>query len=155
MLDPRHGSSCHPAHRAVPLLLTEALKNLPTDERPRVWLEEVTDIPETLRRSARAELALGGLFVWPGNRAPVVWYDATQTLPNGRMAYSYAAATRRVHASQDRDAYAPREPPSRKRMRVPFVNLTDIDPREDLCTKLALERPTFDIPGNMERALKP
>jgi LmbE family N-acetylglucosaminyl deacetylase len=38
-LDPRHGTSCHPNHRAATLLLMEAIDTTPADSRPAVYFE--------------------------------------------------------------------------------------------------------------------
>jgi LmbE family N-acetylglucosaminyl deacetylase len=150
-LDPRHGSSCHAGHRAVSLLLVEALATLPAEERPEVWLEETTDLGDGLSAAEAAEQENGGLFVWRTNTAPVAWYDGAKTLPDGTQAHAVRDAVHRVHKTQDLTPDTPIVPPSAERMRIPLVRLADIDPREDLCTGLALKRPTFDVPGNRER----
>jgi len=45
--DPRHGTTCHPNHRAVMLLTLEAVNQLPPERRPDVWLESDFAVPTT------------------------------------------------------------------------------------------------------------
>src|SRR5687767_4400284 len=43
-LDPRHGSTCHPGHRAAATLVVEAIDRLPRDQRPQLWFEQSDNI---------------------------------------------------------------------------------------------------------------
>jgi len=153
-LDPRHGSSCHAGHRAASLLLVEALDTMPASERPEVWIEETTDLPDGLSPADAAEQDNGGLFVWPANRAPIAWYDGAKTLPDGNRAHAFRDAVHRIHKTEDLTPDDPIVAPSPRRMRVPLVRLADIDPSADMCSALGLKRPTFDVPANRERFMK-
>lgn len=150
-LDPRHGSTCHPAHRATALLLIEAIGRLPESERPQVWLEQTDNIDE--RSSAVASTNKHfGYAGWPETASQTVWFDANQKLKNGRPAYDQVEAVLRAHPSQFPKVKSGEErvdaPPNQRR--VPLVPLGAYAPA-DYCTQLKLDRPTLDIPGNKER----
>jgi LmbE family N-acetylglucosaminyl deacetylase len=150
-LDPRHGSSCHPGHRAVSMLLAEAVDLMPAADRPQVWLEETSDLDRGLAAKDVAVRDNGGLFAWTGNTAPVTWYDGAKALPNGWQAHRFRDLVHRIHATQDRSPGRPIAAPPPEHMRIPLVRLSDIDWREDMCTRLAIRLPTFDMPGNEAR----
>jgi LmbE family N-acetylglucosaminyl deacetylase len=149
--DPRHGSSCHSGHRAAATLLIEAVRRLPASDRPEVWLEQTTDSEERLP-DAGATIAAGGYVGWPDTAASTIWYDATKPLKSGMTGYDYVITERKLHASQVPDEAAGKtvpNPPASAR-RVPLVRLTE-DVAGDYCTRLKLERPTFDISANRKR----
>jgi len=152
-LDPRHGSSCHPAHRAMALLAIRAASRLPADRQPQVWLEETTDIPTGLSKEQTAQLFDGGLFVWRGNSAPVATYDWQARLPDGTIARSVRDMILTIHASQNETPGKQMPALAPERQQFPLVRLQDIDPQEDQCSVLALNRPTWDIPGNKEAVM--
>lgn len=129
--DPRHGTTCHPNHRAVVSLLLEAIDGLPEPRRPEVWLGSDYGVP-----GAPPEIASitddYGLVRWPDDPAPVTWYDMTRALPDGRTAYDYLVDALRLNATQFNDVATGRRMPSPapEHRRLPLVNLRDIDPRE-------------------------
>lgn len=150
-LDPRHGSTCHPAHRATSLLLVEAIGRLPIADRPQLWFEQSDNIAE--RNGAVGAInARFGYVGWPETARRTVYFDANRKLRNRRAAYDYVEEVLRAHASQypkvatgEERADAPEE-----WRRVPLVPFAAYR-ADDYCTKLKLSRPTFDIPGNKER----
>lgn len=149
-LDPRHGSTCHPGHRAAATLLLEAVERLPLSARPQIWLEQTDNIDS---RSAVVEAANKdvGYVAWP-DAGPLTWFDADRKLKNGWTAYDYALAVRRTHASQyPQEASGNQRPRAKPALRrVPLMRhsgtLTG-----DFCTSLGIDLPTFDIPGNKKR----
>lgn len=149
-LDPRHGSTCHPGHRATATLLLEAVERLPADARPVVWLEQTDNIDS---RSSEVESANSqiGYMAWP-EAGDVTWFDANQQLGSGEAAYEYALAVRRAHASQYPDEASGKNRPSAPESlrRVPLIKYTG-PLHDDFCTALGIDLPTFDIPGNKER----
>lgn len=148
-LDPRHGTSCHPNHRAASLLLMEAIATLPADSRPEVFFENNYYIVERMSEEMAAGFMNGGIYPWPDDPAPLHWYDASKVMPDGRQAYDVIVASLRAHATQYPDIAAGSktpDPPASLR-RVPYVKPADIDITADLCTALALEYPTFDVAG--------
>jgi LmbE family N-acetylglucosaminyl deacetylase len=138
-LDPRHGATCNPNHRAASLLLIEAVNQLSADKRPRVLFEDSFAVfgrmtPEMIEASDD-----GAMFPWPERDDPMLYFDAGKTLPNGRRAIEYQVESRRAHASQFPDmpeivvlSAAPSQ------MLIPLVDLDDIDPSTELCTPLDL-----------------
>lgn len=152
--DPRHGSSCHAGHLAVAELVVEAVRGLPTRERPEVWLEQTDDIEE---RSPENKKVIDGLgFVnWPDTASETVWYDGNVVLRNGKTAYDHAVLVRKTHSSQFPDEASGKKvatAPASARF-VPLARLTDRVSGE-YCTALALKRPTLDLPENQERLRK-
>lgn len=149
-LDPRHGSTCHPGHRATAALLLEAAERLPKAERPQIWLEQTDNIEERSPAVAAANMQVGYL-AWP-NAGEVRWFDGNQRLKNGQSAYDFSLAVRRAHASQYPDEASgevkPRAPAALRR--VPLVRYT-APLNGDFCTSLGISLPTFDIPGNKKR----
>jgi len=148
-LDPRHGTSCHPNHRAATLLLMDAIHGLPAESRPAVFFENDFYVVTKMDEDTAAQFANGAIIAWPGDPAPMHWYDASRTLPNGRQAYDYVVDSLRAHASQyPAIAYGSTSPnPPASRRRVPYVRPADIDMSADLCTALELDYPTFDVHG--------
>lgn len=149
-LDPRHGSSCHPGHRAAATLLMEARARLPEDRRAPVWLEQTSDLGISPEEEATIEA--GGYVGWPDTAAETAWYDATRTLRDGRTGYDLMVQSRRAHASQfvEEASGAKVLRPAAAQRRVPIAALPD-SLEADYCTALALDRPTLDIPENAER----
>jgi LmbE family N-acetylglucosaminyl deacetylase len=150
-LDPRHGSSCHSAHRATALLLLEAIKQMPTAERPDVWFEETDEIEERSNAVASTNKHFG-YSPWPQTAAQTFWFDANQRLKDGHAAYDYVQAVLEAHQSQFpelRTGDEAADAPSEKRF-VPLASLAAYRPA-DYCTPLKLDRPTLDIAGNKER----
>lgn len=149
-LDPRHGSTCHPGHRAAATLLLEAVERLPVDARPQVWLEQTDNIDS---RSPAVEAANKevGYVAWP-DAGRVHWFDADRKLKNGLTTYDYALAVRRTHATQFPDEASGKSRPSAGAAlrRVPLVQYTG-PMTADFCTSLGIDLPTFDIPGNKKR----
>jgi LmbE family N-acetylglucosaminyl deacetylase len=146
--DPRHGTTCHPNHRAVTLLMLEALSQVAAD-RPEVWFENDVFVEEILDATTNAALDTGAVFPWPNDRTPMYWYDASKLLPDGRSGYDYLVQTMKTHRTQYPDVASGKRrlAPPPQLQRIPFTRLLDIDPRKDLCTALSLERPTFDKVG--------
>lgn len=148
-LDPRHGSSCHPNHRAATLLLMEALETLPAERRPDVFFESNFYITAHMDEETLAGFMGGGIYPWPGDDAPIHWYDASKILPDGQQAYDYIVASLKAHATQFPEiadgSTTPAPPDSLKR--APYVKPADIDIAADFCTPLELNYPTFDVTG--------
>jgi LmbE family N-acetylglucosaminyl deacetylase len=149
-LDPRHGSSCHPSHRATANLLLEARERLPERERPPVWLEQTSDLGASPAEEAIIEG--GGYVGWPDTATETVWYDATRRLRDGRTGYDVMIQTRKAHASQFVTVASGEKvlDPEQAYRRTPLAPLpASVD--ADYCTALRLERPTLDIPENRAR----
>ena len=150
-LDPRHGSTCHPSHRASALLLVEAVGRLSPSDRPQVWFEQTDNIDE---RSVAVEAINQrfGYSGWPETTSQTVWFDGNRNLKNGRPAYSYVQAVLQAHPSQFPKVKTGQEkadaPASQRR--IPLVAL-DTYRVGDFCSPLGLKRPTFDILGMKER----
>ncbi|HBL27924.1 MAG TPA: hypothetical protein DD490_13885 [Acidobacteria bacterium] len=144
--DPRHGTTCHPNHRAVTLLMLEALNQTDANTRPEVWFENDLFVEDIMDAPTKAAVDNGAFFPWPKDRSPMYWYDASKVLPNGKTGFDYLVATMKTHATQYPDIASGRRvlAPTKAQQRIPFTRLQDIDPKQDLCTALALERPTFD-----------
>lgn len=149
-LDPRHGSTCHPAHRANALLLLEAIERLPSGNRPTIWLEQTDQIDSRSPEVEAANKAVG-YAAWPDAGA-IKWFDGNQPLRSGATAYDFALAVRRLHASQfpDEASGAQKPNPPAKLRQVPLVAYT-APLTEDFCSELGIKIPTFDIPGNKEK----
>ncbi len=133
--DPRHGTTCHPNHRATVRLLLEAIRGLPSDRRPEVFFGSDYAVPGAPKEIAEITDNFG-LVRWPDDRVPVLWYDATVTLPNGRTAYDYAVDALRLNATQfplvATGKITPAPDPQHRR--VPLIRLADINPLEQgLC----------------------
>lgn len=138
-LDPRHGATCHPSHRAVSLILIDAVRRLPAIQRPRVLFENAFAVQERMTPEMLNASARGAMFPWPTGSAGTLYYDGNRSLPNGRRGIEYQVDALRAHASQfpelpaeiriDADASA---------LRIPLADLADIDPAEELCTALDL-----------------
>ena len=150
-MDPRHGSTCHSSHRAVAMLLLEAVDRLPAAQRPVVWLEQTDNIDERSEAIASVNARLG-YARWPDTASETVYYDANKRLGTGRSAYDYALAVRRAHRSQypDEASGKVKTAAAASERWVPLASASSFRPA-DYCTSLSLERPTFDIPGNKER----
>ncbi|MEO8454781.1 MAG: PIG-L family deacetylase [Sphingomicrobium sp.] len=150
-LDPRHGSTCHPSHRATAMLLLEAIKRLPMSERPIVWLEQTDNIDERSEEVERVNAQLGYIG-WPDTAADTVWFDATKRFRSGSTGYDYMLAARRLHKSQFPDEASGKTKSSAPSdaKRVPLAPLTSYQ-SADYCSALHLDRPTLDIPENRKR----
>lgn len=149
-LDPRHGSTCHPAHRAVAMLVLEAVNRLPAEDRPQVWLEQTDNIDERSPQVAWVN-AQTGYIGWPDTALTTIFFDAN-VLVSGIPAYDYALAARRLHPSQfpvEASAGVAPNPPAPLRM-VPISASSALTPG-DYCTALHLERPTFEFRENRRR----
>lgn len=129
--DPRHGTTCHPNHRAVVALLLEAIEGLPSDRKPQVWLGSDYAVP-----GAPPDIAAitdnFGIVRWPDDPTPVHWYDATVTLRDGRTAYDYLVDVLRLNGSQFPDVATGKvtPAPAPEYRRVPLIRLQDIDPKQ-------------------------
>ncbi len=147
--DPRHGTTCHPNHRAVTALMLEARAELAPASRPEVWFENDNFVEDHMDTATKAALDSGAIFPWPGDKTPMYWYDASKTLPNGRTGFDYLVATMKTHRTQYPDLASGKTvlAPTKEQQRIPFTRLEDIDPKQDLCTELALKRPSFDKVG--------
>ncbi|WP_374601744.1 PIG-L family deacetylase [Arenimonas sp.] len=137
--DPRHGTTCHPNHRAVVRLLLEAVDRLEPRQRPEVWFGSDFAVPGAPEEIARITDGFG-IVRWPGDRAPVVWYDMTAPLPDGRTAYDYLVDALRLNATQFGEVATGRLTPSPdpSHRRLPLVRRADIDPAQaGLCEERA------------------
>lgn len=137
--DPRHGTTCHPNHRAVVALLLEAIEGLPLDRQPQVWLGSDYAVP-----GAPPEIAAitdnFGIVRWPDDPTPVHWYDATVALRDGRTAYDYLVDVLRLNGSQFPDVATGKmtPTPAPEYRRVPLVRLQDINATQaGMCENLA------------------
>ena len=149
--DPRHGSTCNPDHRAVSLLLVEAVRRLPVHRRPPIWLEQSDNISSRSAEVAAVNKA-GGFIAWPDTSASTVTYDAAQRLKTGKQGFDYVRDVRRVHVSQYPDeasGKATLDPPVQRRLvsLAPGTSLTD----DDYCNGLNLQYPTLDLPEVRKR----
>ncbi len=148
-LDPRHGVTCNPNHRAVSILLMEAISSLAAPARPELWFENDFMFMEQMSEAERALYSEKAGYAWPADDPPLVWYDGNRLLPNGRTPFDYVADTLKAHASQYpgiADGSEDPLPPAEAR-RVPLVRAASIDASRDLCSALELDFPTFDIVG--------
>lgn len=134
--DPRHGTTCHPHHRATVLLALEAIAGLPQDRRPEVLLDSDIAPPAPVPEGLKSVIEGFGVVRWPGDAAPVTWYDANVVLPDGRTGFDYAVDALRLNATQFPEVATGKvtpAPPAEYR-RVPIVRLEDIDPHQQgLC----------------------
>ena len=145
-IDPRHGSTCNPNHRATSLLLVEAVNRLPVEDRPRVLFENTYTVFERMTPEMAEAVDHGAMFPWPDRNDPDIFFDATRILPNGKRAIDYQLDALRAHPSQfpgfPDDASIDADP---EQLLIPLVDLADIDPTEELCTPLDLsEYKTLD-----------
>jgi LmbE family N-acetylglucosaminyl deacetylase len=88
--DPRHGSTCHPDHRATGALALEAARRVGLP-RERVWLVESTF-------DVRSD-SLGFKPAVAGD-TKVRAFDATRTRPGGGTAWDFLIADLEAHPSQ-------------------------------------------------------
>ncbi len=94
--DPRHGSTCHPGHRATAIILFEALKNTPFAQAIR-FLESVTDIASP---PDAGPMFMGIRAAVPADRA-VMTFEASTARRSGSGDYwSYFPDVMALHASQ-------------------------------------------------------
>ncbi|MGS0999681.1 PIG-L deacetylase family protein [Rhodanobacter sp. UC4451_H18] len=130
--DPRHGTTCNPNHRAIVLLALEAVKQLPPEQRPHVWLESDFAVPTTAPPDLAAIIDEFGIVRWPNDDVAITWYDSNFKLPNGRTTWDYLVDALRLNSTQFPDiATGKRTPnPSTQYRRVPFVKLADINPTQ-------------------------
>lgn len=130
--DPRHGTTCHPNHRAIVLLALEALKQLSTEQRPAVWLVSDFAVPMTAPPNLAPIIDGFGIVRWPNDNVATTWYDSNFRLPNGRTTWDYLVDTLRLNSTQFPDIATGKltPSPSPEHRRVPFVSLTAIDPTQ-------------------------
>lgn len=150
-LDPRHGSTCHPGHRANVRILIEALHRMPVNERPELWFEQTDNIEDRSDAVAAANKQVG-YVAWPELANETQWFDANRKLRSGRRAYDYALLVRRTHATQYPEEASGKSKPyaSRSLRQVPLAKYVG-QTLTDYCTPLAIDLPTLDIPGNKEK----
>lgn len=130
--DPRHGTTCHPNHRAIVLLAIEAVEQLPPEQRPDVWLVSDFAVPTTAPPDLAPIIDGFGIVRWPNDKVATTWYDSNFKLPNGRTTWDYLVDALRLNSTQFPDiATGKLTPnPSPEYRRVPFVKLTDINPTQ-------------------------
>lgn len=130
--DPRHGTTCHPGHRAIVLLMLEARDTLPALERPQVWLESDFAVPTTTPPALLPIIESFGIARWPGDKAPATWVDGNFALPDGRTGWDFIVEALRLNATQFPEVATGKLTPSPdpKYRLIPFVNLVDIDPNQ-------------------------
>lgn len=145
-LDPRHGSSCSPAHRATTRLLLEAVSRQPVRQRPAIWLEQ-SDLIDARSPEVAKINKDGGFVGWPQTAAATITYDASRRLPSGREAYDYVREARRAHATQFPDEAAGKVHlnPAASAKLVPLAPATSLTD-EEYCDALNLRHPTLDTP---------
>ena len=91
--DPRHGTTCHPAHRAVAELALTALQRIGAGAPP-AWLGEV-------RIDIAANGSTIGYLPAVAGDPKLVTYDATRSSAGAKgQTWEYLLANLRVHASQ-------------------------------------------------------
>ena len=130
--DPRHGTSCHPGHRAILLLTLEALEKLPPERRPEVWLESDFAVPTTAPPELAPIIDGYGVVRWPGDPTATTWYDANVAFANGRTGWDYLVDAFRLNATQFPEVASGKitpSPPETYR-RIPFVRLSEIQPKQ-------------------------
>lgn len=130
--DPRHGTTCHPGHRAIVLLTVEALGRMPVGSRPQVWLESDFAVPTSAPPELAPIIDSFGVARWPNDETPTTWFDATFVLPDGRTGWDYLVDSLRLNATQFPEVATGKLTPSPdvKYRRIPFVKLSDINPAE-------------------------
>lgn len=136
--DPRHGTTCHPNHRATILLTLEAVDKLPINRRPQVWLESDFAVPTTAPPVLALIINGYGIVPWPGDDTATTWYDPTFVLPDGRRAWDYLVDAYRLNATQFPEVAVGKVTPNppAEYQRVPFVRLSDINPKQrGMCEK--------------------
>jgi LmbE family N-acetylglucosaminyl deacetylase len=114
--DPAHGSSCHPAHRAVARLVLDAVDRL-SIPRPEVWLVETID-----RYDGSTASFWFGSAVTPAT--PVAIFEANTFLASvNDTAWRYLLRDTELHASQfsagQRNSLAAQPPEQRRIVLVP------------------------------------
>ena len=128
--DPRHGTSCHPDHRAASAYAVSAVRKLGASA-PTTWLAEVTfDIKPD-------ESSIGYLQT-VATDAKVIAYDATRVLQTtGKSAWDVLLANLRAHKSQFVDVriagFAAAPVIQRRVFVLPLADVADPDPRYVLC----------------------
>lgn len=152
--DPRHGTTCHPNHRAILRLALEAIEGLPVERKPQVWFESDYLVP-----GAPPEIASitdgYGIVRWPGDATPVTWYDANLALPDGRTAYDYLVDGLRLHGTQFPEVATGKLTPAPKpeHRRIPMVRLQDIDPHAQGFCEGVVPPPFKQLEGMSEAEL--
>ncbi len=127
--DPRHGTSCHPDHRAASALAVLALRKLVPS--PRALLAEVRfDIDTT-------KATIGHVPAVPTDPA-MRTYDATRWLPRfGDTGWAFLIAGLRKHPSQfdapELAAFAAAPATERRVFLLDLADAVDADPRYALC----------------------
>lgn len=134
--DPRHGTTCHPNHRAIVLLALEAIQQLPPQQHPEVWLESDFAVPTRSPPDLAPVIDGFGVVRWPNDKVATTCYDGNFKLPNGRTTWDYLVDALRLNSTQFPEVATGKltpSPPSEYR-RVPFVRLADINPaRRGMC----------------------
>lgn len=130
--DPRHGTTCHPNHRATVLLTLEAVEQLPLEQKPDVWLVSDFAVPTTAPPNLVPIIEGFGIVRWPDDKATATWYDSNFALPNGRTSWDYLVDVLRLNSTQYPEVATGKMTPnpSAEHRRVPFVRLADIDPKQ-------------------------
>lgn len=130
--DPRHGTTCHPNHRAIVLLALESVKQLPATKRPEVWLESDFAVPTKAPPDLAPIVDDFGVARWPNDKTPTTWHDASFKLPNGRTTWDYLVDAMRLNSTQFPDIATGTKTPSPpvQYRRIPFVKLSDINPEQ-------------------------
>lgn len=140
--DPRHGTTCHPNHRAIVLLTIEAVRQLPANSRPEVWLESDFAVPTKTPPDLAPIIDAFGVARWPSDRTPATWHDGTFKLPNGRTTWDYLVDALRLNSTQFPEIATGKltpAPPAQYR-KIPFVALRDINPEQrGMCEKYTPE----------------
>lgn len=130
--DPRHGTTCHPNHRAIVLLALEAVRELPANRRPQVWLASDFAVPTSAPPDLAPIIEGFGIVRWPKDTTSATWVDATFPLPDGRTGWDYLVDTLRLNATQFPDVATGKltPAPDARHRRIPFVTLSDINPMQ-------------------------
>lgn len=128
--DPRHGTTCHPDHRAAAAYAVSAVLKLGASA-PTTWLAEVTFAIQP------NESAIGYLQTVAAD-TKVLTYDATRLLrTTGMTAWDVLLANLRAHKSQFVDAriagFAAAPAEQRRVFILPLADVADPDPRYVLC----------------------
>lgn len=127
--DPRHGTSCHPDHRAASAFAVLAIRKLPV--APRTLLAEVRFDIDT------AKATIGYVPAVPTDPA-MRTYDASRWLPRlGDTSWGFLIAGLRKHASQfdasELAAFAAAPATERRVFLLDLAEAGDADPRYALC----------------------
>ena len=130
--DPRHGTSCHPNHRAIVLLTLDAVKQLPSTQRPEIWLESDFAVPTKAPPDLAPIIDGFGVVRWPNDKTPTTWHDGNFKLPNGRTTWDYLVDAMRLNSTQFPEIATGKQTPSppAQYRQIPFVQLNQINPEQ-------------------------